>query len=132
MSFEADLRAYIVDNASPVKALINTRMYPIVVPQSPTFPLITYSTISAIRGHHMTGPDRLPTQRMQIDAWATTFAVARSLADAIRERIDSFKGLMTSTEVQGIFFDTERHLYEQDGSTVYFRISQDFLCWFEE
>jgi hypothetical protein len=135
MSFESDLRTYLIAAESPanaVQALISTRMYPVVLPQNVTFPAASYTTISAVRGHTMQGPDNLPAQRVQIDAWALTYAQARALADAIRERIDGFRDAMGSTAVQGIFFDTERHLHETDDSTHIFRISQDFICWFEE
>lgn len=132
MSFETDLRGYLIANGSPVKTLIGTRVYPVVLPQNVTYPALQYSTVSAQRGYRMTGPNYLPMQRVQIDAWALTYAEARSLADAARNRIESFRGVMGATNVQGIFFDTERHLNEVTGSTVLYRISADYLCWFEE
>lgn len=131
MSFEADLRTYLLAD-STISNLIGTRMYPVVLPQSPTYPAVSYSTISAQRGHNMQAPDGLAAQRIQVDAWALTYAQARSLSDAIRNRIDSFRGSMGSTKVQGIFFDTERHLNEQDGSTVFYRIETDYIAWHED
>lgn len=125
----SDLRTFLLADGT-VAGLVATRIYPSVLPQAPTLPAITYSTISAVRDHTMAGPDGLPSKRIQIDAWGSTFAQVAALADAIRERLDGHLGAMGSTEVKGVFASTERHLYESE--TKLYRVSMDYIVWHRE
>lgn len=122
----SDLRTFVLADGT-VAGLVALRMYPSVLPQAPTLPAITYNTISAIRQNTMDGPDGLPSKRIQIDSWGSTFAQAVSLADAIRQRLDGYRGTMGSTEIKGVFANTERQLYDPDPKL--YRISMDFVIW---
>lgn len=122
----SDLRAFLLADGT-VAGLAGTRIYPSVLPQAPTFPAITYSTISAVRQNTMDGPDGLPSKRIQIDSWASTFSQALALADAIRERLDGHLGVMGATEVKGIFAAAERQLYESEPKLH--RVSSDYIIW---
>lgn len=133
MSLEADLRAFVLADGT-VASMIGTRMHPVLLPQAPTLPALTYSTISAIRGHTMQGPDGLPETRIQIDSWAATYSAAAALAGAVRRRLDGHSGSIGTgspqTVVQAIFADTERALHESEPEL--YRISADYRVWFEE
>jgi hypothetical protein len=130
---EPALQSFLLDD-SALTTLIGTRVWPIILPQKPVLPAVTYSEISAIRGHTMQGPDGLAFARMQIDSWAKSFKQARILADAVRARLDGFRGDFTdsppTTFAQGIFFETERSMYESEPEL--FRVSSDYTVVFAE
>lgn len=127
-----DLRAFILAD-STVLSLVSARMYPHKLPQSPTVPAISYEVISEVRGHTMGGRDKLPATRVQIDAWATTYAQASQLGDAILFRLDAYRGLLNgspSTEVSGVFADTQRTMF--DSEPELHRVSRDFFLFHRE
>ena len=66
MPIEPALRAYVLADPA-VSALIGTRWYPVVLPQSTAFPAVTYQRITTTRvgSHH--GPSGLAAARFQID-----------------------------------------------------------------
>ena len=128
----SDLRAQILAD-SAVENLVGTRMYPTIAPQSAALPYITYQVISAFRQPTMLAPDNLPEKRIQIDAWGSTFSQAHAVAEAIRQAIDGFSGTMGSspgTEVQGVFADTERTMYEPEPELH--RVSRDYRIYARE
>lgn len=77
-----------VTNTAGVSSLISTRFYPVVVPQTATFPLAVYQSISggSIKTHGE--PSSLPRPRYQITAWALTFAEVVAIDNAIKTAID--------------------------------------------
>lgn len=106
------------------------RIYPDILPQKPTLPAVTYQKISTVRLYHMQGEDGLPAVRVQIDAWADTKSDAETIADQIRNYIGGFVGSSGGTDFRGIFFDTERSLYESEPKI--YRSSQDFIVWYRD
>jgi hypothetical protein len=88
----------------------------------------------------MDGASGLASPRVQLDAWATTAREAKAVFEAVRKRLDGFRGPIGSPSraVQGAFLETERSGYEDaadagSGSGVgLYRRSTDFFIWYEE
>jgi len=91
MSLETAMRAYVLADAT-VAAAVGTRMYSRKPPQTPGVPYIVYQRIDTRRLHDMDGPDGLPRPRVQIACWAANSTGAADLADAVRERLDGYRG----------------------------------------
>jgi hypothetical protein len=77
--------------SAPVTALVGTRVYPMMLPQGPTFPAIVYQRISTVPDMLVDGPGFAPI-RMQLSMWATTFDGARTLADAVVTALHGYHG----------------------------------------
>jgi hypothetical protein len=130
------LRKHLLDDPA-ISATVGQRIYPMVLPQGIVSSSIVYTRISGIGDHTYQGPSGLNQPRYQIDAWAATIDGAFSLADAIKERLDGFRGTVNygadpvqSVVIQGAFFADEREDYDA-GSKLY-RVSRDYMIWFEE
>lgn len=131
------LRAYLLADGA-IAALVGTRVYPVILPQGVTATSIVYSRISGQGDHHMQGASGLSRPRIQIDCWSLSADHAASLALAVKERIDGFRGAMPwgasspqdSAEVLAIFFESERDDYDPDSKL--YRVSHDYLVWFRE
>lgn len=132
------LRAYLLADGSISTMVGGTRVYPVRLPQGVIEPSIVYQRISALGDHHMQGASGLTRPRMQISCWAQTADLATQLANLVKARIDGYRGSMLWGEnspaeaivVQGIFFDSERDLYDE--ALKLHALSRDYLIWFEE
>lgn len=112
------------------------RIYPVEIPQKPTFPLIRYSHISGSRVVSTTADLGLSSPRIQIDAWARTYKEAAELADLILARLSAHQGYFKedatpqSVFVQGAFMDNERDGFEPETKAYFF--SRDYFIHFED
>ena len=120
---------YMLANDDGVKA-ITTRIYPEIIPQNPTCPLITYQRVSGFRDSVLSGPSGFAHPRMQVDAYAETYAGAKELAGAIRGALNGKTYSEDGIKVASIVMVTDRDLYE-DGIKCY-RVSADYMIWHTE
>ena len=128
------LRAFLLADPQISAMVGGVRVHHLTLPQGQREPSIVYQRITGLGDHHMQGPSGLTRPRFQIDAYAQTPDDATRLADLVKARLDGYRGPMTAgsetVAVQGVFFDTERELY--DGDLELYRISRDYLIWWEE
>ena len=111
---------------STVASLIATRLFPLVWPDAPVFPLATYQRISTVTDSLLSGPLSMCTVRMQYDAWAETYLQAKQIADALNAVLEGFQGtLPDGTSVDNIVLDSSFDLY--DSPSLRFRVSSDYL-----
>lgn len=130
MAIEVGLRNRLV-NDTDVNNLVSTRVYPLRLPQGYTLPAISYQRISAERIHEMSiGPIGWAWSRFQVDCWANSYGDVRSLAEAVRQSLDGFKGDLDSTHVGGIYIEGERDLFEENAEI--YRVTMDFLIPYKE
>ena len=126
----------LLKNAAAVSTLVGARIYPLAAPQNPTYPLITYQRISGPRWTTMDGPTGMAQPRIQVDAFATTYAGAKALATAIRTTLDGHRGTVTVTggtvRVGGIRLETDQDLYEADVNPKLYRVQMDFMVTHDE
>lgn len=119
MSFESDLRDHLLNQTT-----VGERIFPLVRPQQgdgAARPAITYLRVAGIPMNDLDGDDgNLLNIRSQVDVWADTYAAARTIADAVRLRMQSF-----ATRTVMI---SDQDLYEDD--TRIFRVSMDFSSWY--
>lgn len=124
-----DLRTFLIADAT-ITGLVVQRVYPNALPQNPTYPAITYNQVSGVRVRNLKGPSGTAQPRISINAWASTYLGARSLADAIRQRIDGYSGLMGSTVVGNVILDNEIDFFEDQ--VLVHRVLQDYFIFNEE
>lgn len=109
-----------LSGASGVSTIVGSRVYPLVIPQGAALPAVTYTRISGPLEMSLSGGAGLESVRVQIDAWSTTYASAKSLAAAIRAAMLA----ATAFKVASV---SDRDLFEDETSV--FRVSADFTVW---
>lgn len=110
-------------------AIAGGRVYP-RIPQRPTFPLIRYQRINTTRTNGIDGTNLGPTQfTIQIDCMAKTYADSKTLAAAVLERLNGYRGAWGSSTCRFCTIQTENDFYEQEGDDVTHWVSQRFLIW---
>jgi hypothetical protein len=99
--------------------LVDGRCYPLVMPQSPSYPSIVYARQASTPQYRLEGGASLTQVRMEVVCFARTYDEAKSLAEDIRAAMEgaSFKGTM--------IFDMD--LYEPD--VKLYQVAMDFYVW---
>ena len=118
MSFESSLFTYLSAQTS-LTALVSTRIYPVIMPQSTTMPAISYEKIS----HHrfsgaVNGQYGLCSPIYEFQIMATTYASVQAIATVMRSIFKNFSGTMGDIEVQlakiisdDVGFDEKTNIY---------------------
>ena len=78
------------------------RIYPVVLPEKPVYPAITYRQVDSTR---LQGPHSDPgvaTVRVQVTAFAESFDAAKALAEQIRLSLERYGTAVTGTPINGV------------------------------
>lgn len=104
--------------------------------QDDGLPAATYQLISATRETHTLGQVSLAQSRIQLDCLASTYAVAKAMADAARMVLSAYVGTVAGVGIGNIVVDNEFGDFDvpEHGQSepVVHRVIMDFLCWFRE
>ena len=123
-----------LDGDAALSALVSSRIFPMVVPQSAPFPCVRYEIIDAIpRVRAMHSDPGLTQPRVQFDAFAETYAAAIAIRTAIRNSIQRFRGPVAGVDVLAVYIEDEQDSFEAipDEAGVY-RARFDCVIWHRE
>lgn len=127
----ADLMAYLRTSAT-ISALAGSRITPAAASQGTVLPYITVEAITRGPLYADDGAVGLTQDRVQIDCWATTYAAARALGDAVIARLSAARDVTQgATTFVHMLIDNTQDLREA-GSNAYeytFRMSLDVIIW---
>lgn len=133
---EQALHAFLKANAA-LLALVGTRIYPVMLPQKPTLPALTYQTISTVPDYVLAGPSGLVAKRVQINCWATRewaapgYTDAQNIATAVRNALDGYSGIWPGgVEIVRAKRDNQHDDFEPEG--MYDRTILDFIVHYHE
>lgn len=113
---------------SRISDLIDNRLYPLIMPQNPTYPAVVYSRVSE-RGLLMhdgppPGGSDVRQGRFQFDIYGDTYASVQDVAGELRAYLHGFVGEMGGVQISVII-----HLNTIDGlgeEVEIFRTTQDY------
>lgn len=132
---ETGLYAYIT-GSTVITGLVSDRVYPNSIPAGKTYPCVTFNRIGTEQPHHLTAAATIQQATIQFDCWGQGkggYSSAATIAEAIRDRMDGYRGSMGSVTVKTCHLQDQRDDYEAptDGDTIgYHRVSMDFLLWY--
>lgn len=113
-----------LEDDSGVGAIAANRIYPVILPQDPDLPAVTYQTVAGDRETAMGTNPGIANPLVQVDCWARTHAEARSLALAVKASLERWRGTVASVEVLDVFPQREEDSYEWE--TNMWRSSWDY------
>lgn len=119
-----------------IAAIVDTRVYLLILPQSPTYPAVRVQLVDEPTELHLRGADALTRARVQTDVFvaATTgdpYATAAEVADAIDASLVGAPftvGTSTPRRVTGAQRVTRLPTYEGEELRLV-RMMQDFYIW---
>jgi len=123
----------LLSGASAVTDIVGTRIFPLVS-QAPSHPpYVVYSVVGGEAWNSMGGQSGLAQSRVQIDAYAVTYAGAQALAASVRGALDGFRGVSGGVRVGGVSRQSAPvDFYEEDVDPRLFRVSQDYIITHDE
>ena len=133
-TIETALYSILIGDAT-VLSLIDTRVYPGIVPPGADMPAVTYSQISGDREHVGDGPVGLVDSKFQFNCWAKNYGESRTLADAVRQALDGFTGVQNTVLIQTVMLELEVDIdgdRPQINELHRFGKALDFRIWFNE
>ena len=121
---EEQIRAALLAS-SGVTALVAGRVNFGAHPQGEPLPALVLTTVSDVSDHTLSAPDGTPEARVQVDAYAPTYAGAKQLSRAVRAVMDGYSG----GAIQGAFLASARDSREGGTNEAErpFRVSMDFM-----
>lgn len=99
--------------------LVSGRCYPLVAPDKPTFPYITFQVVSNIPNVTLNGRNATENRRLQIDIWDRSYGGSKTLEGSVKTAMDS----AAFVNVPVLYSET----YEVD--TKVYRVSMDYSIW---
>ena len=112
---------------APLKALVGTNLHWDTMVQGAPLPNIVMFVVSGVTDYTMAGASGYVQTRVQFDARGTSAAQARSVANALRDRLSGFRGLYSGFRFQGCFEQGQRTRFDKDGNVIWFTDSRDFI-----
>lgn len=107
---EADLRTYLVAQ-SDISAVISSRCYLLVAPQTASRPLITFRILQSDSFDTLQDTTGLVRSDLEIECQATTDVGAKSLKELVRRRLHTYRGTMGSTTICSFLHTSENDDY---------------------
>lgn len=131
MAIEADLRQHLI-NDTDVNNIVDSRIYPLRLPQGFELPAISYQRVSGDRAKDITNGSIGHAQpRIQVDCWTENYGKLKDLAEAVQLALDGFQGKLGGGDyVQHVSMESETESYEDE--TEILRISLDFVIYHNE
>lgn len=126
------LTAHLLSDAA-LTALVSDRVHWLLLPaQVGAFPYVRLQGVDAPRSYHSKGASALHIDRVQVDAWAETYASAKAVERALEARLSGFVGVVSGVEFQGVFMLDSRDLTDTTAGAErrLFRLQADFeFAW---
>lgn len=123
MSLSASIYSEL-SNESTITALVGTRIYPVIAPQSANFPLIVYEKISVDEGYSSSGPDGVFFSTYRFHIFSYTLSEAEAIKSALRNFLSDTVGTFGTNDLNHLRVEAESDEFEQE--TLLYHILIDF------
>lgn len=127
----------LTSNAS-INAIINGRVFPVMMRQGETRDSIVYNRISEFESLTMVQPSGLVSTRFQFDVWSKSADSAQVLADLVKECFGGYRGRIDFDPPAPLNFVIVQLIElvngrdDFDNTTGMHRMSRDYSVWYED
>ena len=110
---EQGITTLIVSDAGMNAVIGSGCLYPVQLPENPTYPCLSYQVVSSFSDYSTDGSAEI-TKRIQFDGWGNAYADCKAIQAALHQLLDAFKGTLSEgTVVLGTFRGVEIDFFEQ-------------------
>jgi hypothetical protein len=132
-TIESCLQAFLAGRPE-VSALVSTRVYPVKLPERPTYPALSFFRVNPVPLNTLdsNSPQTVQGTTVQVSAWSTDYYEAHRVAETVRRELHSFSGNMAGMEVGQVTFDGGREDYDDDAQEPgVHHVSNDYTIWWK-
>lgn len=117
MSLESEVYSYL-SSQTAITNIVGTRIYPLVMPESGTYPALVYSLVPSSYQHRLSGSNGIAEARFQFDALTTSLSESDALIEAVRQALQGYQGTLDQDECISSVLNTVQDLTQTpvDGS----------------
>jgi len=130
---EEGIAAFLIADAT-IGAVVDNRIYPLMIPQGAILPCLTYQRISTPRivTHQSSGATGdLTNPRFQFDAWGVTQKEVKAISDALRAVLHGKRGVLAGgVTIRAAIAENEEPEFDPDSEL--YRSRSDYIIWQEE
>jgi Protein of unknown function (DUF3168) len=123
----------ILSNDAGVAGAIAGGIWAVLMPEEVQYPALSYTLVDSPSIQTLNEPTGLVHPRVQVSAWANSYAEAKRAADAVRKALDFFAGPVSTPDgpvlIRSIRWEDERENYERNTRT--FHCSNDFFVMYQ-
>jgi len=126
---------FTADPATDALTATRYRISPLESQQGAILPYIVYQRIAGPRLRSLDGASGMATPRIQLDIWDDSYADTKTLADAVRNALDDYAGVIAGYTVRDLYIEDEGESFLHPGGGDELRafgMRQDYVIWFEE
>lgn len=110
----------------PLKTLVSTNIHWDTMLQGAPLPNVVMFAVSGVTDYTMQGASGYVMTRVQFDCRGNSASQARSVANAIKDRLSGFSGVFSGYKFQGAFEQSHRTRFDKDGTLTWFTDSRDY------
>ena len=111
---DADFYTWLKAQSGITDLTSTSRIYALILPQTPSYPALTYTLNDGERDRSFDGDGTLVQTEAQIDCWDTTYGGARALLAAVISAIKNYSGTMgSSTSISQTILGEDINVYEE-------------------
>lgn len=89
-------------------ALVSARIYPGLLPETPSYPALTYDIVNTDRESAMGVDAGIAAARLQVMVYASKYKDARDVKEQVRGALQRYRGTLAGTEVMDTFVEDDR------------------------
>lgn len=135
MSVAAAIRQVLLTFA-PLTALVESRVYVMLLPQNPTLPAVRVQRIDEDEPIHFRGPGNLRRARIQVDSIGGGGAVAETVdaavhGDGISTGLRAYQGTVGTIRIELMDPADVRTVYDADELRQY-KVARDYFAWYRD
>ena len=112
-----------LSTTTAITASVSTRIWPMTLPDNPTYPAITYERISSNPQFGLSGYASLDNPIITIDCWTTSYDQAKTLSTRVHAAMDSAGTFKANLLTDNDDYNPDLQIY---------RVVQDYSCWSED
>lgn len=109
----------LLTSATPVTALVSTRIYPDMATQDAAYPFIVYSHENTTPTDTKDGASPMDADDFSVHVYAKSYSVAQDIAGKVRAALDRFKGTSEGINIAQIIFDNQQSIDMDFDNHVY-------------
>jgi hypothetical protein len=127
---EAALRSMLLAD-DEVEEIVGTRVYVGRLPQNPTYPAITLEPVTLNDNNTLRAPGDLRWARIEVNAWAASFAEVNDLTQAINAALNVQSGEHEGMDIRSCTSMVGGRYFYEDTVKAHRRL-RDYGVWYRQ